>query len=146
MVKGETGNEKNGLGFDIEGQRLPESKDIKIPVDKPMLEPIEEEKKKRKRRKTKKKGVELSDIKIPLALLVLSLTEAIGGKWTATEKEAVDIENGFNTWVELRLPILQKFAPELVLLIPIGNYLFPRTFRKPIPEEKKTKIEKDKKD
>ena len=133
--------------FSLEGEEVPPKEEIKVPKDKPIgvdtgiMQDIPEPKKKRKR-KPKKKGLELSDIKIPLGLLVMTITDGIGGKWVATNKELKDIEDGFNMWVELRLPILQKFAPELVLLIPIANYLTPRLRRgdvikpKEIPKDK----------
>lgn len=111
----------------IEGKEVLSTKEEKVPVDKPLIEP---EAKKKKKRKKPKKTLELSDIKIPLALLVMSITDSIGGKWVATDKELKDIEDGFNLWVEYRFAVLQKLAPELVLVVPIINYLRPRMMQR----------------
>jgi len=67
------------------------------------------------------------DIKIPVGILMISLTGIIAEKrhderCLATKKEVQWWEDLFNAWIDYRLPVLMKYAPDLALLVPWVAY------------------------
>jgi hypothetical protein len=66
---------------------------------------------------------------IPVGRLIKELTLWLAKKnkkWEASKDEIGEIEEGFNKWLELRLPQLEKLEPEMYLLVPVVAYLMRR--------------------
>lgn len=75
----------------------------------------------------KKDQITKLDVELPIAVILMNLTTAIAtraqdDKYIMTLQEAKAIEEGFNTWVKMRLPLISKYYPEVILITPIIAY------------------------
>jgi len=104
---------------------------LKVDLDKvivePELEPKVETRGRKKGSKYKKK-LNLEDVELPIAILLINLSQSIATarndtRWTMTQIEAEQIQDGLKNWIEYRLPMLEKFYPEICLFVPISIYL-----------------------
>ena len=72
--------------------------------------------------------VKPEDLKIPAGMLLVSFSGWIAEKrddirCLATKKEEEDFEKLFNAWIDFRLPVLIKFAPDIAVLVPLVCYM-----------------------
>jgi hypothetical protein len=72
------------------------------------------------------------DMIIPLAYLVEMAGDAIAAKtnnpaWKLRQAESRAIQDGFNYWLNARLPMLKDYYPEVMLLSPIAAYVIRAT-------------------
>jgi len=78
--------------------------------------------------KKKEPGV-MPSFELPVGLLIREVTIWLAKKnkkWEASKSEISEIEDGFNKWLEHRLPQLEKLEPEMYLLLPIVAYVMRR--------------------
>lgn len=129
---------KENINENVIETELPESDSQELEKAKAESLKVKKRPSRKTKAKTKSPKIELPDIKIPLANFLMNLS----GKWKAEKSEAVFIEETFDWWCRQRAGFLLKAAPEIYLLLGIGNYLSKRLI--PTPEEKELKAKKKK--
>jgi hypothetical protein len=127
----------------IEQEKLEQAEEIakenneqetKIETELPNFDKTKKsDKDKAKTKRGRKKGVKNKKspitIDLPIGIAIKELTKMMSRhnkKWLADDDECDDIEEGFNKWLAYRLPQIEKYSPEVYLILPVLCYVLRR--------------------